>query len=210
MKVSKWAVDFIKDFEELELVAYKPTKDDVWTIGYGHTKGVKQGDTITEAEADAFLREDIQVVEEAIARNVKVKLNQNQYDALVSFVFNIGEPQFKKSTMLRKINANDFSGASAEFPRWNKQKRRVLAGLTRRRKGERERFDTPVRTNVAQSTTVQASAAQLMTGAVTGVGAVSALSGTAQIVALCIAGVVVLTAAWIMRERIKKWSKGIK
>lgn len=210
MKVSKWAVDFIKGFEELKLVAYKPTKDDVWTIGWGHTKGVKEGDVITEAEAEAFLREDIAVAEDAIARNVKVKLNQNQYDALVSFVFNIGEPQFKKSTMLRKVNAEDFAGASAEFPRWNKQKRRVLAGLTRRRKGERERFDTPVRTNVAQSTTVQASAAQLMTGAVTGVGAVSALSGTAQIVALCIAGVVVLTAAWIMRERIKKWSKGIK
>lgn len=210
MKVSKWGLDFIRGFEKLVLHAYLPTKDDVWTIGYGHTKGVKQGDVITEAEANRLFEEDVAEVEAIIARNVKVPLNQYQYDALVSFVFNIGEPQFKKSTMLRKLNMGDYAGASAEFPRWNKQKRRVVDGLTRRRKEERQRFDTPVRKSVMQSTTVQASSAQLLTGAVTGVGAVSALSGTAQIVALCIAGVVVLTAAWIMRERIKKWGKGVK
>lgn len=210
MKLSNTALDMIKQHEKLMLNAYMPTPNDVPTIGYGHTKGVKMGDTITEAEAYALLREDVAWVEDAINTNVSVSLNQNQFDALASLVFNIGATAFRKSTMLRLINQSDFAGAALQFARWNKQKGKVLRGLTKRRAEEAKLFATPVRTNVMQSTTVQASAAQMLSGVGTAVGAVSVLNGTAQIVALGLAGVVLLAAVWIMRERIKKWSKGIQ
>ena len=135
-------VEHIKHWEALRLSAYLPTPNDRWTIGWGHTKGVKKGDTCTEAEAEVFLREDLEWVEDAIDELVVPKLTQNQRNALGSFVFNIGRTNFANSTLLRKLNANDFEGAAAEFPRWNKQKGRVLKGLTRRRAMEQKIFMT--------------------------------------------------------------------
>jgi lysozyme len=210
LKISPAGLDMIKQHEKLVLTAYMPTPNDVPTIGYGHTKGVKMGTTITEAEAYAFLREDVSWVEDAINTNVSVALNQNQFDAVASLVFNIGATAFRKSTMLRLLNLGDFSGAALQFARWNKQKGKVLRGLTKRRAEEAKLFATPVRNSVMQSTTVQASAAQMLSGVGTAVGAVSVLDGTAQLVALGLAGVVLLAAVWIMRERIKKWSNGIQ
>jgi GH24 family phage-related lysozyme (muramidase) len=96
--------------------------------------------TITEAEAERLLRGDLDWVEAAIADLVKAPLTQNQYDALASFIFNIGRTQFSNSTMLKLLNAKDYEGATAQFPRWNKQKGRVLKGLTNRRNQEQQLF----------------------------------------------------------------------
>jgi lysozyme len=139
-------IDAIKEHEALRLTAYLPTKDDVWTIGWGHTKNARQGMVITEAQAEAFLREDLAWVEAALRRLVKVPVNQNQIDALGSLIFNIGEPSFAKSTVLRRLNAGDYLGAAEAFLMWDKQrdkktgKMNTLRGLTKRRQQERALF----------------------------------------------------------------------
>lgn len=140
MKTSENGIKLIKRLEGIKTTAYKPTPKDVWTIGYGHTDGVKQGDTITMEKATEYLKQDIQVYENAINTLVKVPLTQNQFDALVSFVFNIGVGAFKKSTMLKFLNANHIPLAAGQFDRWNKQKGKVLEGLTVRRRVEKELF----------------------------------------------------------------------
>lgn len=117
----------------------------MWTIGYGHTAAAgppvpAAGLTITPAEADAILGRDLARFEAAVTRLVTVALSQHEFDALVSFTFNVGEGALGRSTLLRKLNAGDGSGAAAEFGRWNKAGGRVLAGLTRRRAEERAMF----------------------------------------------------------------------
>jgi lysozyme len=139
-------VTFIKKAEELRLEAYKPTKNDVWTIGWGHTKGVFPGQVITEEEAEEFLAQDLAWVREAIDKQVDVPLTQNMYDALMSFVFNLGGDNFRTSTLLKKLNGKDYKGAANELPRWNKQRNKrtgvmePLTGLTIRRAKERDLF----------------------------------------------------------------------
>lgn len=133
-------VELIKESEGLRLEAYLPTPNDVWTIGYGHTKTAKPGMRITKAGAESLLLHDLQWVEGTIAKYVKVPLNQNQYDALSSFIYNVGATAFKKSTMLKLLNKGDYDGAANQFPRWNKQKGRVLNGLTARRQKEKTLF----------------------------------------------------------------------
>jgi len=113
---------------------------DVWTIGYGHTKGVGQGDKITQAGADAFLAQDVLWVAAAVGNKVMVPLNTNQEAALYSFIYNVGAGAFGKSTLLRKLNDWDYEGAANEFKRWNKGGGRVLNGLVRRRKAEAALF----------------------------------------------------------------------
>ena len=140
-------VDAIKEHEALRLTAYLPTKDDVWTIGYGHTKTARQGMVITEAQAEQLLRSDLAWVEDVIDRLIKVPLTQNQHDAVGSLIFNIGEGNFSKSTVLRKLNTGDYRGAADAFLMWNKQRDRqtgkmnVLRGLTKRRQQERDLFN---------------------------------------------------------------------
>lgn len=144
MKISNNGLNVIKEFEGLRLKAY----DDgvgVWTIGYGTIRypsatRVKRGDTITEAQAEEYLRHDVSRFENAVNKLVKVKLNQNQFDALVSFTYNLGESSLASSTLLRKLNAGDFVGAAKEFLRWNRAGGKVMAGLTRRRKAEHDLF----------------------------------------------------------------------
>jgi lysozyme len=133
-------IDSIKRWEGLRLEAYMPTPNDVPTIGYGHTKTARMGMVITEVEAERLLRSDLQWSREAVNGYVEVPLSQEQYDALVSFVFNVGGSAFRRSTLLRKLNAYDYVGAADEFPRWNKQKGKVLRGLTNRRMYERAKF----------------------------------------------------------------------
>lgn len=128
-------VSLIKHFEGLRLEAYKDPGG-VWTIGYGHTRNVYEGMVITEQEAEALLWVDISWVEVAINRNVMVPLTQNQYDALASWVFNLGETNLKRSTLLRKLNNADYDGAAQEFLRWDKLDGETLDGLTRRREAE--------------------------------------------------------------------------
>ena len=135
-------LDHIKEWEGLRLEAYLPTPNDVWTIGWGHTGTATKGMVITREQAERLLRQDVRWVEDTINNHVKVPLNQNQYDALGSFIFNVGATAFKRSTLLRKLNKGDYQGAADQFPRWNKQKGRVLRGLTRRRHDERKLFLT--------------------------------------------------------------------
>ncbi|UIA94555.1 lysozyme (plasmid) [Erwinia tracheiphila] len=139
MQISDSGIMLIKNFEGLCLTAYQCSAH-VWTIGYGHTAGVKPGDTITEGQAEQFLRDDLDQFEAAVYRLVNVTLSQHQFDALVSFTFNLGEGNLKNSTLLKKLNAGDYSGAAEEFPRWNRADGRVVEGLTRRRLAERDMF----------------------------------------------------------------------
>jgi len=139
MKVSNNGINLIKRFESLKLEAYRDSVN-IPTIGYGHTHGVKMGDIITGEQADAFLREDLQVAELTINTNVKVKLTQNQFDALASFVFNLGSGNFVKSTLLKKLNLGDYAGAADEFGKWVNAGGKKLNGLVKRRAAEREVF----------------------------------------------------------------------
>lgn len=130
----------IKSYEKLRLNAYLPTPDDVWTIGWGHTKGVNEGDVCTEEQAQEWFREDTQWAVDCINDNVREPMTQNEFDALVSLVFNIGCPAFRASTLLKYLNLGNFEAAIAEFRKWNKQAGRELAGLTNRREKEAELF----------------------------------------------------------------------
>jgi lysozyme len=130
----------IESFEGLRTSAYLPTPHDVPTIGYGHTDGVKMGDTCTQEQADAFLEEDLRAAELAIECMVAVPLNQNQFDALVSFVFNVGAHAFETSTLLRLLNEGDYAGAANQFLVWRKQNGVTLPGLVARRTKERALF----------------------------------------------------------------------
>jgi len=133
-------VELIKESEGLRLKAYLPTPNDVYTIGYGHTKTAEKGMVITLAGADALLLHDLAWVETAIDTYVQVPLNQNQYDALASFIYNVGGTAFRKSTLLKKLNKKDYNGAANELLRWDKQKGKVLRGLTKRRQLEKDLF----------------------------------------------------------------------
>ena len=144
MTPSDECYDLIEHFEGCELKAYpdSATGGDPWTIGYGHTgPEVHPGMVITQAEADALLRQDAEKVAKQVAPMVHVPLSQQEFDALVCFVFNVGIGNFAKSTLLKKLNAGDYDGAANELPKWNKAEGKVMAGLTRRREAERELFN---------------------------------------------------------------------
>lgn len=139
MRTSQKGIDLIKKFEGCRLEAYKCPAG-IWTIGYGHTKGVKDGQIITQEQAEEFLREDLRIFEQTVESCVKVPLSQNQFDALVSFCYNCGSGALKTSTLLRLLNEGNYSSAADQFLRWNKAGGKVLAGLTRRREEERVMF----------------------------------------------------------------------
>ena len=135
MKTSPKGIALIKEFEGLRLKAYK-CPGGVWTIGYGHTAGVRPEMVITEAQAEDFLREDLFSCENAV-NNQKLSINQNQFDALISFIYNVGTGNFSRSTLLRKVRANPQDNPIMdEFLRWVYSKGRVLPGLQRRRLAE--------------------------------------------------------------------------
>ena len=139
MRASEKGLALIRQFEGLRLSAYKCPAG-VATIGYGTTKGIKMGMEITRDEADRLLCEDAQRFADHVKALVKVPLNQNQQDALISFVYNVGPAAFGKSTMLKLINQGLLEDAANQFVRWNKAGGEVLAGLTRRRIAERDLF----------------------------------------------------------------------
>lgn len=141
MQISEDGLNLIKQSETLRLDAYRDAVG-VWTIGYGHTLRVKEGDSISEMRADFFLKADLETVEKCIANCVLGEITQGQYDALCSFVFNLGCLALRNSTLLRKLNSGDDVGASEEFRKWNHAGGQVLAGLTKRRAIETEMFLT--------------------------------------------------------------------
>lgn len=131
----------IKEFEGLRLNAYRCPAG-VLTIGYGHTSGVKEGMSITEVEANALLDQDVSIAAEQVKSVVKVNLNANQLDALIDFVFNLGIGNLRSSTLLKKLNAGDYTGAAEEFSKWIYSGKTVLPGLVRRREIEKQLFLT--------------------------------------------------------------------
>lgn len=139
MKTGIKGLNLIKQFEGLRLRAYRCSAD-VWTIGYGHTASVDANDVITEEQAIKLLRQDIAESERTINKHVLVPLTQNQFDALVSFVFNIGGGNFRASTLLKKLNAGDYDGAAPEFRRWVIAGGKTLPGLVPRREAESALF----------------------------------------------------------------------
>jgi len=140
MKTSDAGTTLVKSSEGLKLIAYKCPAG-IWTNGYGHTgPDVTPGQVITQVQADALLARDLERFEAGVARLVQVHLSQNQFDALVSFSFNLGLGALQGSTLLRLLNAGDYAGAAAQFPRWNKAGGKELPGLTRRRAAEQALF----------------------------------------------------------------------
>lgn len=137
---SQRGLDSIKAHEGVRTVAYLDAVQ-VPTICWGSTRKVFIGQRATLAECEERLMQDATYAGRGVARGVKVKLTQEQYDALVSFVFNIGETKFYRSTLLRKLNAGDCIGAAKEFDRWVFAGRKRLKGLVTRRAAERKLFE---------------------------------------------------------------------
>ncbi|MBZ5757933.1 lysozyme [Pseudomonas sp. S5(2021)] len=143
MKASQDALDIIKKFEGFSEKAY-PDPAHGWrvpTIGYGTTRGVKMGQEISKERAEELLREDVARFDGYIEALVRVPLTQGQWDALSSFVYNLGPGALEKSTLLRLLNAGDYSGAAAQFDRWVYASGKKLTGLVKRRAAERALFE---------------------------------------------------------------------
>lgn len=141
MKINDEGLNLIKSFEGCELKSYKDIVG-ILTIGYGHTgSDVTENQTISQAKAEEILKEDLERFEKGVAELCKlVALNPNQFSALVCFSFNVGLGAFKTSTMLKLLNAKEYSKAADQFLRWNKAGGKEVAGLTRRREAERQLF----------------------------------------------------------------------
>ena len=141
MKISLEGLSLIKKFEGCKLEAYKCSAV-VWTIGYGHTTGVKEGDVCTQEEAEKLLRGDIFKFEEYVQDSVKVDLDQSQFDSLVAWTFNLGPGNLRSSTMLKKLNNGEYESVPFEMRRWNKAGGKTLDGLIRRRQAESLLFES--------------------------------------------------------------------
>ena len=144
MKMSDAGLALLRQFEGCRTLAYQDCAG-VWTIGYGWTQpvdgvSIHPGMTISQARAEALLRQGIGHYEQAVQALVTVPLRQTQFDALVDFAWNAGVNALAHSTLLRRLNAGDALGAADEFLRWSRAGGKVLPGLTRRRQAEREMF----------------------------------------------------------------------
>lgn len=141
MKIGEKGLKLIKEFEGCILKQYKDAVG-LWTIGWGHL--IKEGEQfpsrITQEEADSLLLKDLRIFEEGVSRLVRVPLSQNQFDALVSFSFNVGLGALERSTLLKKLNQGKVGETAEEFKKWNKAGGKVLRGLTRRRSAEEALF----------------------------------------------------------------------
>jgi lysozyme len=138
-EVTESLLNFCRTWEGLYLTAYDDGTG-VWTIGYGHINGVKRGDTCTQEQADQWLLEELEEAAVEVRQYVKVKITQGMFDALCSFVMNLGGRNLARSTLLAKLNREDYDGAAAEFPKWNLAGGHVMRGLTARRRDEQDRF----------------------------------------------------------------------
>ena len=140
MKISAAGIELLKQFEGCRLTAYQDSVG-VWTIGFGTTTGVKEGQTISQVKAEEYLRFDLAIFEKAVTESLKVPVNQNQFDALVSFTYNVGVSAFRSSNLLNLINEKtDKKVVAAEFSKWVKAGNQTLPGLVSRRKAESELF----------------------------------------------------------------------
>ena len=135
MRISAEGVALIKKFEGCRLEAYQDSVS-VWTIGFGHTKEVNEGDTCTQEEAEEMLVTELEEYEGYINDLVHVPLLQNQFDALVAWVYNLGPTNLRESTLLRVLNEENYVQVPSEIKRWNRAGGQVLGGLVRRREAE--------------------------------------------------------------------------
>jgi lysozyme len=142
VKTNDEGVALIKGAEGLRIKAYKCPAG-TWTIGYGHTGDVKEGDQITGHQADVILRYDLERFEREVA-DMAPGANENEFAALVSFAFNLGSAALRRSTLLKKFLEGDKAGAGAEFMKWKYAAGHVLPGLVARRAAERKLFLKPV------------------------------------------------------------------
>ena len=140
MKISAEGLALIKKFEGCELAAYQDAVG-VWTIGYGHIKGVKEGMTITKQQAEEMLLEELVEYENYVLEAVNHQLDQCMFDALVSWTYNLGPSNLNSSTMLKVLNAGDYDAVPEQIKRWNKAGGKVLQGLVRRREAEALLFE---------------------------------------------------------------------
>jgi lysozyme len=139
-RINKSGIDLIKQYEGLRLAAYL-CPGDVWTIGYGHTgPEVKKGLFVTAKRAEELLQEDLRRFEDGVCDLVEVEISDNAFSALVSFSFNVGLYNLKRSTMLRLINEGKVKEAADEFRKWTRANGKVLNGLVKRRESERTLF----------------------------------------------------------------------
>jgi len=136
---SKQGLQLTEQSEGVRLGAYQDQAGR-WTIGYGHTAGVKPGDTCTQGEAEAMLEADIAWAVSVVNHYVNTPLTQGQFDALVDFTFNLGSGSLQHSTLLALVNARRFEAAAEEFERWSHAGGNVVAGLLRRRQAEEAEF----------------------------------------------------------------------
>lgn len=139
MTINDKGLDLIKHYEGFRPTAYQCSAG-VWTIGYGHTKGVRKGDTCTMDEATLFLKADVREAEKAVSSMVTVPLTSNQFSALVSFVFNVGSGAFGTSTLLCNLNAGAYMEVPVQLMRWNKAGGKFIEGLNKRRAAEAALF----------------------------------------------------------------------
>ena len=135
MQLSKTGIELLKHFEGCELKAYQDSVG-VWTIGYGHTKGIYEGLEITQGEAEKMLVDELPEYEGYISDKVVPMLQQHEFDALVCWVYNLGPTNLSSSTMLKKLNAGEFKEVPFQMKRWDKAGGQPLLGLTRRRNAE--------------------------------------------------------------------------
>jgi lysozyme len=235
MKLSNAGFELIKQFEGLKLTAYLCPAN-VWTIGYGHTAGVKEGDVINKFEADMFLITDVRQFEEAVNRAVKVRLEQNEFDALVCFAFNVGAKAFRDSTLLKVLNEGRKNDVPAQLMRWTRGGGKVLKGLERRRRAEaalwrgiddkavfevdtREKPDKPLpRKPITQSKTAIASLIGTASGtaavvnevADTARNAVDSFSViTASLPWFALGGLILAAGAFVIWDRYQKAKEGV-
>lgn len=139
MKPSQNCIDLIKSFEGYRPHAYLCPAG-ILTVGYGTTRGVKDGDTVTEYEATEMLLHDLDKYAQEVNDSVQVELTQNQFDALCSFTYNLGGRNFRASTLLKLLNAGNYKAAADQFLRWDKANGVSMAGLMRRRSAEKNLF----------------------------------------------------------------------
>jgi len=135
MQLSKTGIELLKHFEGCELKAYQDSVG-VWTIGYGHTKGIYEGLEITQSEAEKMLVDELPEYEGYVSDKVVPMLQQHEFDALVCWVYNLGPTNLSSSTMLKKLNAGEFKEVPFQMKRWDKAGGQPLLGLTRRRNAE--------------------------------------------------------------------------
>ena len=144
MKTSQEGIALIKKFEGCKLESYL-CKASVWTIGYGSTKGVSEGMTISQERADMLLLEDLEIFEEEVNNLIKVDLEQHQWDAIIAWTFNLGSQNLSVSTLLKKVNEKKWEEVPEQIKRWNKAtvdgEKQVLEGLVRRREAEALLFE---------------------------------------------------------------------